>query len=190
MNDLKSLKQLFENKIFRIPDYQRGYSWTEIQLKEFWNDLISMLPGRDHYTGMISLKKIIQEDIDKDPKRWNEERWIFDSWGYEGFEIVDGQQRLTTIIILINEIINYYCNHSSEDVGDINIDGLPISEVKKEFISIAKDRSSIIKTFRFAYEYDNPSDKYFKHIILGEENGGKIEETYYTLNLYNAKIFF
>lgn len=189
MNDLKSLKQLFENKIFRIPDYQRGYSWTEIQLKEFWNDLISMLPGKDHYTGMISLKKISQKDMDKDPKRWNEERWIFDSWGYEGFEIVDGQQRLTTIIILINEIINYYCNHTSEDVEDINIAELPISEVKKEFISIAKDRSAIIKTFKFAYEYDNPSDKYFKHVILGEQNGGKIEETYYTLNLYNAKKF-
>ena len=190
MNNLKSLKQLFENKIFRIPDYQRGYSWTEMQLKEFWNDLISMLSGKDHYTGMISLKRITQEDMNKDPKKWNEESWIFDSWGYEGFEIVDGQQRLTTIIVLINEIINYYYSNSLEDVEDINIDGLPISEIKKEFIVISKDRSSIIKTFRFGYEYDDPSDKYFKHIILGEPNGGKIDETYYTLNLYNAKMFF
>lgn len=190
MNNLKSLKQLFENKIFRIPDYQRGYSWTEMQLKEFWNDLISMLPGKDHYTGMISLKRITQEDMNKDPKKWNEESWIFDSWGYEGFEIVDGQQRLTTIIVLINEIINYYYSNSLEDVEDINIDGLPISEIKKEFIVISKDRSSIIKTFRFGYEYDDPSDKYFKHIILGEPNGGKIDETFYTLNLYNAKKFF
>lgn len=191
MNDLKSLKQLFENKIFRIPDYQRGYSWTEMQLKELWNDIISMLPGKDHYTGMISLKKITQEDMDKDPKKWNEERWIFDSWGYEGFEIVDGQQRLTTLIILINEIINYYyANKNEKEEEDLNIDGLPLSEIKKEFIVISKDRSSIIKTFRFGYECDNPSDKYFKHSILGEPNGGTISETYYTLNLLNAKKFF
>ena len=191
MDDLKSLKQLFENKIFRIPDYQRGYSWTDMQLKEFWNDLISMFySNKDHYTGMISLKKITQEEMDKDPKIWNDEKWIFDSWGYEGFEIVDGQQRLTTIIILINEIVNYYRNNNMGKIEDLNIDGLPITKVIEEFISVDKDKSSIIKAFKFGYKYNNPSEKYFKHVILGEPNGGEIEETYYTLNLNNAKMFF
>ena len=35
MNELLSLQDLFNKKIFRIPDYQRGYSWEELQLKEF-----------------------------------------------------------------------------------------------------------------------------------------------------------
>ena len=187
MNGLKSLKQLFKKKIFRIPDYQRGYSWTDTQLKEFWNDLISMLySNKDHYTGMIFLKKIFKEDIDKDPKVWNNDKWIFDNLKYEAFEIIDGQQRLTTIIILINEIINYYCNNIEENEDKV----IDISKAREEFISISKGKSSIIKTFKFGYEDNNPSDKYFKHIILGEPNGGEIKETYYTLNLLNAKKFF
>ena len=36
MEDPKSLDSLFKEKIFRIPDYQRGYAWKEKQLKDFW----------------------------------------------------------------------------------------------------------------------------------------------------------
>ncbi|MFI3251975.1 MAG: DUF262 domain-containing protein [bacterium] len=57
MNELISLNQLFNKKIFRIPDYQRGYSWSEQQLTDFWDDIISLSEDRSHYTSMISLKK-------------------------------------------------------------------------------------------------------------------------------------
>ena len=36
MNELQSLSQIFQNKIFRIPDYQRGYAWQSQQLRDFW----------------------------------------------------------------------------------------------------------------------------------------------------------
>jgi uncharacterized protein with ParB-like and HNH nuclease domain len=39
MNDLLSLTDLFNRSIFRIPDYQRGYSWGGLQLEEFWSDI-------------------------------------------------------------------------------------------------------------------------------------------------------
>ena len=58
MDDLKNLKKLFNECLFRIPDYQRGYSWGSQQLEEFWDDLVGMLPQQDHYTGMISLKNV------------------------------------------------------------------------------------------------------------------------------------
>lgn len=58
MNDLTNLQKLFQDKLFRIPDYQRGYSWGEQQLEEFWDDLMSLRSGQRHYTGMISLKKL------------------------------------------------------------------------------------------------------------------------------------
>ncbi|MDD3358443.1 MAG: DUF262 domain-containing protein [Parabacteroides sp.] len=34
-----NLSELFNNKIFRIPDYQRGYAWSEKQLTELWDDI-------------------------------------------------------------------------------------------------------------------------------------------------------
>ena len=29
---------MFQNRLFRIPDYQRGYAWTRDQLIDFWDD--------------------------------------------------------------------------------------------------------------------------------------------------------
>ena len=39
MNDTLSLQALFNNRIFRVPDYQRGYAWEEQQVGEFLDDL-------------------------------------------------------------------------------------------------------------------------------------------------------
>ncbi len=37
-NGLQSLSTLFHKKLFRIPDYQRGYAWKQEQLADFWED--------------------------------------------------------------------------------------------------------------------------------------------------------
>ncbi len=34
-NELHSLSMLFQNRLFRIPDYQRGYAWKREQLIDF-----------------------------------------------------------------------------------------------------------------------------------------------------------
>ena len=39
MVEPKSLDSLFKEKLFRIPDYQRGYAWGHKELKAFWEDL-------------------------------------------------------------------------------------------------------------------------------------------------------
>lgn len=42
-SDLTSLSDLFNNSIFRILDYQRGYAWEDSQLNEFWEDLLNIV---------------------------------------------------------------------------------------------------------------------------------------------------
>lgn len=49
-NSLESIQKLFNEKIFRIPDYQRGYSWSEQQLTEFWEDVLNIPSDKEHYT--------------------------------------------------------------------------------------------------------------------------------------------
>lgn len=41
-SDLTSLSDLFNNSIFRIPDYQRGYAWEDSQLNDFWEGLLNI----------------------------------------------------------------------------------------------------------------------------------------------------
>lgn len=53
-SELQPLSLLFQNRLFRIPDYQRGYAWQQSQLADFWDDLINLQEGRYHYTGLLS----------------------------------------------------------------------------------------------------------------------------------------
>ena len=190
MNDLLSLTDLFNRAIFRIPDYQRGYSWEKLQLEEFWSDILNLLPNREHYTGMISLKKLDREYTSDE--KWNDERWLLDNWNYNAYHVVDGQQRLTTFVILINEIVLFYKRiNPNKEMNQIFINSIPLNKIEEDFLVITKpDSADIIKTFKFGYEADNPSYEFFKHKILGEPNSGLLSETFYTLNLENAKSFF
>lgn len=84
-SDLFTLPQIFEDRFFHIPDYQRGYAWTEDQVTDLLKDLEHMRDGQGddarHYTGTLVL---IREG---DALR---------------YEIIDGQQRLTTLIIFMS----------------------------------------------------------------------------------------
>ena len=96
----KSLDSLFKEKLFRIPDYQRGYAWQREQLKDFWEDLLNLSDTRSHYTGVLTLKEIPTDEIAETEKEY----WLVEDHSYHLYHIVDGQQRLTTFIIFLQAI--------------------------------------------------------------------------------------
>jgi uncharacterized protein with ParB-like and HNH nuclease domain len=103
MDEPKSLDSLFKEKIFRIPDYQRGYAWQKSQLKDFWEDLINLSGNRSHYTGVLTLKEVRSNEIgDSD-----NEYWLVEDHSYKMYHIVDGQQRLTTFVIFLQAFIDF-----------------------------------------------------------------------------------
>ena len=99
---------LRSDRLFEIPIYQRGYAWEEENLRDLWDDLVYLEPdqraGRDddrkHYFGTVLLKRA-------DRKTRAGLRT------FEHFEVIDGQQRLTTTIILLRELISQF-----KDLGD------------------------------------------------------------------------
>jgi len=70
MNEPKPLDSLFKGKLFRIPDYQRGYAWGREQWDAFWDDLINLPDGRSHYTGVLTLNEIPSAVVQQDDKEW------------------------------------------------------------------------------------------------------------------------
>lgn len=189
MNELEPLKNIFKDRLFKIPDYQRGYAWTTRQLKDFWEDLVNLPSDRFHYTGLLSLKKVDSNVW----TNWNDERWLIEDRGFKPFHIVDGQQRLTTFVIFIQAIFEQLKsipeNKAKKD-EDIYLGSFSLKAIKEEYLVIEKPPQFIIKTYKFGYEVDNPSFKFLQHKIFLEPNSGTIQETFYTLNLENAKRFF
>ncbi len=189
MNELISFKNIFKDRIFRIPDYQRGYAWTTRQLKDFWEDVVNLPANRFHYTGLLSLKM-----VDKSVwNNWNDERWIIEDRGYKPFYIVDGQQRLTTFVIFIqaiSELLSKLPENKDKKDEEIYLGSFSLKDIKEEYLVIVKPPQFIIQTYKFGYEVDNPSFNFLRHRIYNVPNSGTIQETFYTLNLENAKKFF
>ncbi len=189
-NELIPLSEIFNDKLFRIPDYQRGYAWKQKQLMDFWDDIINLNPERSHYTGLLSIKKI------KDPmeieKSLGIDKWLIDN-GYSLYSIVDGQQRLTTISILLNEIV-LFVKEQEENKGKSNteifLNTVRLDKIIDKYILQKYPQSEHLTSYIFGYDKDNPSALYLRYKIFMEDNAPTVSETYYTKNLKHAKQFF
>lgn len=179
-NQLFTLSKIFTERILRIPDYQRGYAWTEKQVKDFWNDLIQLEEDRNHYTGVLTLENVSPQIVDS----WVDDHWIIKSKKYNPFYIVDGQQRLTTSIILIKSILESVPSNK-------RLNYTTLEDIKKKFIYDSKD-DGISRSYIFGYEKDNPSYEFLKTRIFGQYSdvSFSLQETIYTRNLEEAKIYF
>ena len=190
MNEPKPLDSLFKEKLFRIPDYQRGYAWGGQQWDAFWDDLINLPVGRSHYTGVLTLNEIPSADVQQDDKEF----WLVDDHSYKLYHIVDGQQRLTTFMLFLQAFIELLRslpdNEGQPDDAIYLTDTLSIADVESKFLFKVKPAGKAFRTYKFGYAVDNPSDEYMRYRILGEEGGGTVFETFYTLNLSNGKRYF
>jgi hypothetical protein len=187
-SELQPLSLLFQNRLFRIPDYQRGYAWKQSQLADFWDDLINLQQDRYHYTGLLSLKTLSRRETND----WGSDLWMLDK-GFKACHIVDGQQRLTTFIILLNEIV-LFIREMKENEGksdeEIVLGYDVLKDVVAKYICQRRPPNNQITTYLFGYEEDNPSADYLRYKIFHEPFSGTVDETYYTKNLKYAKSFF
>ena len=81
-------------KSFIIPVYQRDYAWTRINCERLWEDLVDLKENkrRDHFLGtLVTIEN-----------------------GFEEYTVIDGQQRLTTMSILLIALRNYLNNKESK----------------------------------------------------------------------------
>lgn len=93
--DNLTLDKLLQGRLFRIPDYQRAYSWETRQRKDLFADIQKLaqirVSDRRHFMStVVCLQTSQKEEVGADE--------------FGVFYIVDGQQRLTTLIILLKAI--------------------------------------------------------------------------------------
>ncbi|MES3040397.1 MAG: DUF262 domain-containing HNH endonuclease family protein [Pseudomonadota bacterium] len=88
------IESLLAGSYFHIPRFQRPYSWDDDNINDFWNDVV-VNSSSDYFIGsMVVYKKDKQQ-----------------------FGVVDGQQRLTTITILLCVIRDHFLKAGSSDLA-------------------------------------------------------------------------
>ncbi|MGL2371298.1 DUF262 domain-containing protein [Helicobacter pylori] len=146
--ELLSLDGVIEKGVFEIPSYQRGCAWQMRQLKDFWNDLehVSKLGNKFHYMHSLTLRGLENELEDS------------------AFEIIDGQQRLATSLILLG-LLAKITQHKDPKYSSMNLE--PV----------------------LSYKYYGLSEAF--GAIMGEEKDlEKFKTSFYAKNLIDAHAFF
>lgn len=146
--ELLNLDGVIEKGMFEIPSYQRGYAWQERQLKDFWNDLehVSKLGDKFHYMHSLTLRES-ENELES-----------------SAFEIIDGQQRLATSLILLGLLAKITQNKDPK-YSLINLE--PI----------------------LSYKYYGLSEA-FRAITEEEKDLEKFQTSFYAKNLIDAHAFF
>ncbi|MBH0236180.1 DUF262 domain-containing protein [Helicobacter pylori] len=146
--ELLTLDGVIEKGVFEIPSYQRGYAWQKGQLEDFWNDLehVSKLGDKFHYMHSLTLRELENEFEDST------------------FEIIDGQQRLATSLILLGLLAKTTQNKDSK-YSLINLE--PV----------------------LSYKYYGLSEA-FRAITEEEKDLERFQTSFYAKNLIDAHAFF
>ena len=153
----KTIKDLFDgSRIFNIPKYQRAYAWEEDQLNAFIEDLENQDVNKDHFFGTILLQKIQKQSQDSE---------------FTTIDIVDGQQRITSIIIFMKLLLIHQENN-----------GIDVTRLKRIYI---KD----IDTYKLSV-LDLDNGFFLSYILEDNISGDNIVETPSQRRLLNAKEHF
>ena len=125
---------------YKVPLFQRDYSWTVDELDDLWQDIIVVLNGEEeaHYMGYL----VLQTSDNR------------------SFDIIDGQQRLTTLSILVLAVLK-----NLKKLVDANIDADknqqrmnqlrnayigfldPVTLVPKSKLSLNRNNDSFYQTY-------------------------------------------
>lgn len=93
----KTIGELLDYKFF-IPSYQRGYRWSERQIEDLLEDINAFIPTQIEKTDKKTwycLQPVVVKECDKRTKIEND---LQETW----YEVIDGQQRLTSIFLIIH----------------------------------------------------------------------------------------
>ena len=97
MNDIVQPKEfnienIFEGNKYVIPLYQRNYAWGIDEIEQLLDDIYDAPVDRDYFLGSLIVNYYTEKDI---------------------FEVIDGQQRLTTLYLLLSYLDKNYLNEDS-----------------------------------------------------------------------------
>ena len=140
-----------KNKLFRIPKFQRPYSWEEKHRQDLWEDIREgMVNETDHYLGTVILQETEKEKTDEVQNFYKE------------FEVVDGQQRLTCLSLLIMALCNKLNNENiANDLWEnfLKVEGkiyrIKLGQTNKEYFKRVVDNLNYNKTIPKANSITN-----------------------------------
>lgn len=174
--ELKSVAEL-QNLAFYIPDYQRGYRWTRRQVEDLLNDIFEF--SQKENAGIYCLQPLVvikrsseEQLLDRvhAAKDLDEVKRILNGQ----WEVVDGQQRLTTIRLIL-EVLRHHrfyeiTYQTREDSAEF-LNGITTTEAEKEAeknIDFYHIYEAYKKIDEWLKEIDGKQKERFQNVLLNQ----------------------
>ncbi|GCL67050.1 DUF262 domain-containing protein [Veillonella tobetsuensis] len=111
-----TVEQIFNNNEYVIPIYQRNYAWSSVEIEQLLDDIndIDINKTKKYYLGNL----------------------IVNERGINCFEVIDGQQRLTTLFLLL-----CFLNNQSINEGSLTFEAREVSNRTLNLIKARKARN-------------------------------------------------
>jgi hypothetical protein len=179
MADVRQTKlgDLFSSSVFHIPRYQRGYAWSEKEVRDLLEDIDYSYEERvsdgdvgfTHYFGTIVMLDRGTENAEADD--------------YSKYDLIDGQQRMTTVAILMNCI-----NQELNSINERKWSGDPDSSMSPSDLA-DRNRDDFIRSINTErLVLDDINDRVFKDLVIHNRELNNIDtETVSQRRLVNAK---
>ena len=162
----KSFSEIISNgKKHKVPKYQRDYSWEQEQWDDLWQDIVDIHKSteeerEEHYMGYLVLQK---HKIDE-------------------FTIIDGQQRLTTLSLIILAALQILKKSSDES------DKERLEVIRGRYIS-TKSAGSLLESYKL--ELNRNNDEYYRNDLANQSDNPRKRKIKNTERLmFKAKQFY
>lgn len=161
--ELKTLNELSQYS-FYIPAYQRGYRWTEQEVKDLLNDITEFMPreivGSDDRTWYCLQPVVVKQ------RKENE------------YEVIDRQQRLTTAYLILHYLNQDFVEKKRDKLFNLDYETRPDSKI---FIQHPEVDSSSCIDFYYMHQAYSTIEKWFE---------ASEQQTSFDKNDFRSKIKF
>ncbi|QIW16827.1 hypothetical protein A4G20_01705 [Pasteurellaceae bacterium RH1A] len=134
-------KLISDRAIFKIPKFQRDYSWSNTEWIELWEDIDTLLKEDDsHYMGYLVLQAV----------------------GKNTLNVIDGQQRITTLSLIILAAMKSLKKLIDKDIDKDN-NQTRLNDIRNRFIGY-QDNVTLINKNKL--ELNRNNNRYYKDYIV------------------------
>ncbi|WP_412495513.1 DUF262 domain-containing protein [Vibrio cyclitrophicus] len=154
-----SLEQVFsENTLLKVPKYQRAYSWQKDNIDQFTADIEALFKSfqngstdENHFLGGVVCVRIPNKDVLDDKVV---------------YQLVDGQQRLSTTVLLISRLIHFLKGMKLDEESS-GIRERRVNKYKSKFLEfIAEENGKDVKFPRITLSRRDKD--YYHNVVLNE----------------------
>src|SRR5258708_35181952 len=157
---LYTLNEVLHDRVFRVPPYQRGYSWTSKERGDLFQDLQNL---RDLRRDEHFMATLVFRDTGKHVNIGGADRLRI-------YDVVDGQQRLTTLVVLLKAVQKNLTKNTQK------------KQAEKLIAILVKEKQDLI-LLQTNHDARETLDAYLRDGELGELEGAK---TLHQRELMNA----